>query len=72
VSDGVFFLVAEEYQDEIERTISGSWFREKITLRGNSGQSQFLYLQPATFASFFPGRQPEFTAGQTPAKTEEP
>jgi uncharacterized protein (TIGR03663 family) len=73
VSDGEFFLVAEEYQEEIERTIRGTWFREKITLRGNSGQSQILYLRPATFDSFCPGREPEFVAGRTPpTKTEDP
>ncbi|MGB8169741.1 MAG: flippase activity-associated protein Agl23 [Chthoniobacteraceae bacterium] len=71
VSDGQFFLVAEEYQEEIERTLRGSWYREKITLRGNSGQSQLLYLRPATFAEFVPGRQPEFTSGEPPAKVED-
>ena len=64
VSDGVFFLVAEEYREEIERSLRGSWFREKITMRGNSGQSQMLYLRPSTFGSFFPDRQPEFTASE--------
>lgn len=72
VSDGQFFLVAEEYQESIERILRGTWFREKITVRGNSGQSQILYLRPSTFAEFVPGRQPEFTAGEAPAKAEEP
>ncbi len=71
VSKGEFFVVAEEYQEEIERTLRGIWFREKITIRGNSGQSQVLYLRPSIFASFFPGRQPEFDAPAVPAKSEE-
>lgn len=72
VSDGEFFLVADEYQEEIERTLHGSWFREKITLRGNSGQSQLLYLRPSTFAVFLPGRQPEFTVttASTPVENQ--
>lgn len=71
VSDGQFFLVAEEYQGEIERTLRGSWYREKITLRGNSGQSQILYLRPETFAEFVPGRQPEFTFSEALLKPDD-
>jgi hypothetical protein len=62
VSDSTFFLVAEEYAEEIERSLRGSWFREKITLRGNSGQSQMLYLRPAVFGPFCVGRLPEFVS----------
>ncbi len=71
VSDGEFFVVAEEYQEEIERVLRGTWFREKITIRGNSGQSQILYFSPSVFGEFFPGRQPEFDAAAVPAKPEE-
>jgi uncharacterized protein (TIGR03663 family) len=72
ISDGVFFVSSEEYQDEIERTLRGSWFREKITMRGNSGQSQWLYFRPEVFGFFFPGRQPEFTYKPPTEKAAEP
>lgn len=62
INDGAFLLVADEYQSDIERRLRGAWFRERITLRGNSGQTQWLYLRPAIFGEFNPGRQPEFTA----------
>jgi uncharacterized protein (TIGR03663 family) len=66
VSDSQFFLVAEEYVNEMERTIHGSWFRERIVIRGNSGHSQTLYFRPELFAQFYPSRTPEFI-GPTPA-----
>jgi hypothetical protein len=71
VSDGVFFLVADEYTDEIERTLRGPWLRERIVMRGNSGQSQMLYLRPETFGEFNPGRTAEFT-GPAAAPPPEP
>ena len=71
ISDGQFLLVADEYTDEVERILSGSWFREKITLRGTSGQTQMLYFRPSTFGSFFPDRQPEFSGPTAPAAKEE-
>ncbi len=71
ISDGEFFVVAEEYQEAFERRLAGSWYRELITLRGHSGQSQLLYLRPTIFAEFAAGREPEFTAGETPAKAVE-
>ena len=71
VSASQFFLVAAEYVEEMERTLRGPWFRERIVLRGNSGHSQTLYFRPELFAQFFPGRQPEFT-GPTPAPPPEP
>ncbi len=70
VSDSKFFLVAEEYVGEIERRISGPWFRERIVIRGNSGHSQTLYFRPEMFAQFFPGRAPEFT-GPAPSPAVE-
>ena len=66
IADSQFFLVAEEYVEEMERRLHGPWFRERIVLRGNSGHSQTLYFRPEKFAPFFPGRVPEFT-GPAPA-----
>ena len=66
VSDSEFFLVAEEYKDEIERLLRGEWFREAITIRGNSGTTQWVYLRTAKFGALFPGRIPEFNADEAP------
>jgi hypothetical protein len=64
VSDSELFLVAEEYQPEVERLLRGEWFREAITLRGHSGATQWLYLREAKFGALFPGRMPEFNADE--------
>ncbi|MEA3207570.1 MAG: hypothetical protein QOE70_627 [Chthoniobacter sp.] len=72
VSEGVFFLTASEYAEEIEHTISGSFFREKITIRGNSGATQVLYLRSSTFGFWFPGREPEFNGPTVAPKPEAP
>jgi uncharacterized protein (TIGR03663 family) len=63
VSDSEFFLVAEEYQEEIERVLRGAWFRESITMRGHSGATQWVYLRAGKFGALFPGRTPEFDGG---------
>jgi uncharacterized protein (TIGR03663 family) len=60
VSESEFFLVADEYREEVERQLRGAWFRESISIRGHSGATQWVYLRAAKFGALFPGREPEF------------
>ncbi|MDB6149446.1 MAG: putative rane-bound mannosyltransferase [Chthoniobacter sp.] len=60
LSDGKFLVVDEIFVEEIERSLKGSFFREQITIRGNSGATHMIYFERETFAALFPGRVPEF------------
>ncbi|HEX8294705.1 MAG TPA: hypothetical protein VF593_00260, partial [Chthoniobacteraceae bacterium] len=55
-----------EYVEAVERSLTGLYYREKMTLRGNSGAVQTLYFRAATFSWFFAGRQPEFDSTTVP------
>lgn len=61
VSHSQFFLAPEEFTEELERSITGSYFKHRLTMRGSSGAIQVLYLRTGIFGVFYPGRAPDFT-----------
>lgn len=58
--DAPFLLVEDAIVSDIEERLKESYFRQPFILRGSWGQSATLYLNAKTFASFFPGRSPDF------------
>jgi len=59
--DADFLLIADAFVSDVEDRLTERYFRQPITLRGNSGDSSNLYFREATFGWYFDGRRPEFT-----------
>ena len=65
VSDGEFFLVAEEYQEEIERTAARRVVpRDDHAARTLRRRRSGCICAPRRFAALFPGRTPEVQRGR--------
>jgi uncharacterized protein (TIGR03663 family) len=58
--DADVLLIDEQFVADVEDRLRESYFREMITLRGNSGETAELYFRAEKFAHMFPGREPEF------------
>jgi hypothetical protein len=59
-SDAAFLLVDETRTEKIEETLTRSYFKEPLRIRGNAADSSVLYLDAEIFLVCFPGREPEF------------
>ena len=51
----------ETRTEKIEETLTHSYFKEPLRMRGNAADSSVLYLDAEVFLVCFPGRDPEFT-----------
>jgi len=59
-SDAAFLLVDETRTEKIEETLTRSYFKEPLRIRGNAADSSVLYLDAEIFLVCFPGREPDF------------
>jgi hypothetical protein len=69
--DADFLLIANPFVSDIQERLKDTYFRETITLRGNSGEQQVLFLRAKTFGCLFPERTPEFLPFADTEKSEE-
>ena len=58
-TDADFLLVMQSKIEEVEGKLTGAYYTEPLTLRQYQDPSK-LYLSAKTFASFYPGRSPDF------------
>ncbi len=70
-ADADFLLVDESLADQIEPRLHAPYFRETLSLRGQSDVRAVLYLRAATFSDFFPERAAEFTPDLSPRRDAE-
>ncbi len=67
-----FALVDPSLLETFEARLDQPYFKFALRVRGSSPDECFVFLRAATFASQFPGRDPEFLPEPEPPSPEEP